>query len=46
MTLKKLRLGIMAVVSIMPMATFAEIPEQLRDAARKAVVSNPEVQAK
>lgn len=46
MTLKKLRLGIMAVVSIMPMASFAEIPEQLRDAARKAVVSNPEVQAK
>ncbi|MDX9886574.1 TolC family outer membrane protein [Thauera sp.] len=46
MTLKNLRLGIMFVVSVMPMTALAEIPEQLRDAARKAVVSNPEVQAR
>lgn len=35
-----------AVIAALPLAANAEIPASLRDAARKAVVSNPEVQAR
>lgn len=35
-----------AVLSVLPALAAAQVPEQLREAARQAVVSNPEVQAR
>ncbi|WP_341643529.1 TolC family outer membrane protein [Thauera sp. SDU_THAU2] len=35
-----------AVLAALPSLSVAQVPEQLRDAARQAVVSNPEVQAR